>query len=306
MNQSDRELLEHSQTAATPFRGIRAALPSRTSDTGRVGNWRGHTTRRRYAPAGGADAERLIRARFLRWIMLGCGGDDRQRIHEKGAQIQGALIVGEGPRREMRAVLNLQGADVACHLFLSNCMFAAVPNLSAARVLGVYVTDSHLPGLDAVSIVIRGHFVLRGSFVEHHSIPMHGAPIGGTVNLRGARVACRGGNAIDADRLHAYESVLLDGAKIIGEVRLLDARIGGNISCQRATLQNIGGDALRADRIRVETSVLLRNRTISGSARFRGTRFHGDLDCAGASPTSAPAAGRWWVMARKSMAPFSC
>ena len=234
-------------------------------------------------PQAGAEAERLIWARFLRWIMLGCGGDDRQRIREKGVQIQGALIAGEGPRREMHAVLNLQGADVACHLFLSNCMFAAVPNLSAARVFGVYVTDSHLPGLDAVSIVTRGLFVLRGSFVEHHSIQMHGARIGGTVNLRGARVACRGGIAIDADRLHADESVLIDRANIIGEVRIFDARIGGNISCQRATLQNIGGDALSANRIRVETSVLLRNSTISGSARFRGARIHGDLDCAGAS-----------------------
>ena len=98
------------------------------------------------------DAERAIRAVFLRFLLL--GGDEGCRPHEKGVRSSGAWITG---------VLDLE----ACRLFrdigLKDCRFDAAPVLRSAIIDRLFLDGSSLPGLHAERLEARGGLYLRGA-----------------------------------------------------------------------------------------------------------------------------------------------
>jgi hypothetical protein len=236
----------------------------------------------------GVDAgdDRRLRARFVRWLALGCEGSEH-RLHEKGLQVRGALIAGESVGRRDHLALDLEGCEIGRDLLLYCCRFAAPPILIGARLQSLHLDDSHLPGLYADDLETRGGVILRG--VVAGEVRFLGARIGGNLDCTEMRSAdvkrLRNAHAkkLSADNMEARGSVFLSGAKMAGEVRLLGARIGGSLYCEGATLQNLDGPALNADRSETRGNVVFSEAKMAGEVRLLGARIVGDLDCAGAT-----------------------
>ncbi len=148
-------------------------------------------------PGMDAGTERRIRARFLRWVILGCEGSGN-RVHEKGVQIVGALITGEGPDRTAHASLDLLGASVACDVLLVDCRFTAPPNLQSARMQGLFLSGSHLPELDADGLETRGDVALE-ALTCPGEVRLPGAIIGGDLYCDGATLGEASDNALVAN-----------------------------------------------------------------------------------------------------------
>ncbi|MFK7944574.1 MAG: hypothetical protein AB8B85_16910 [Paracoccaceae bacterium] len=177
-------------------------------------------------PDADAGEHRLIRARFLRWVILGCEGSDGYRLHESGVMIQGALITGEGEDRTTHAALDLEGAEVQQDLLLVNCRFTATLYLSNADMQAVILDRSHLQGLNAHQIVaLRGVFLRR---VESGGeIGLIGAQIGGNLECNGAKLRNAGDKALDANGARITGTFFWrEGAFAEGAIVLTNAEIG--------------------------------------------------------------------------------
>ena len=103
----------------------------------------------------GPDPSRVVRAAFLRFLML--GGEDGCRPHEKGIRISGAWITG---------VLDLEACLISRDIGLSDCHFEAAPVLRAAIINRLFLDGSLLPGLQAERLEARGGVYLRGAEVR--------------------------------------------------------------------------------------------------------------------------------------------
>jgi len=196
-------------------------------------------------PAADAGPARQIRARFLRWVALGCA-DSQHRLPEKGLRLAGALIVSDGDDRDETPGLDLEGCTLAHDLALVNCRFADTPLLRRARVQNLFLGGSALPGLRADRLSAEGDVLLRGAEAKGE-VRLLGARIGGDLSCAGATLSNPQGKAFDADGLSVEGSVFLRDAEAKGEVWLLGARIGGDLDCTGATLSNLEGPALTAD-----------------------------------------------------------
>ncbi|MEM7746334.1 MAG: hypothetical protein AAF409_21790 [Pseudomonadota bacterium] len=202
-----------------------------------------------------AGEDRLIRARFLRWVILTNGepvSDETwpkprtYRLHEKGVQVTGALITGEGEYRNAHAALDLQGAEVAYDALLTDCLFTAKPNLLGARMQGVILNRSRLPGLRADGLQTRGDLFMRG-IESAGEVRLLGAQIGGDLDFTGSTLRNANHRAFSADLALIAGSLFLHNASTAGEVSLLGAKIGGDLECGGAKLANESGKALNAD-----------------------------------------------------------
>lgn len=216
-----------------------------------------------------ADPERLIRAPFLRFLLL--GGDDTCRPHEKGVRLSGAFIAG---------VLDLE----ACRLFrdigLKDCRFDAVPVLRSAIIDRLFLDGSALPGLQAERLEARGGLYLRGADVAGE-IRLSNASLGGNFECDGARMRASADLALRCDGLEA-RGVLLRGADVRGGIDLAGARIGAEVDCTGAVVHRPDGVAIAASALEAGGSVLLRSAQIAGEVRLVGAKIGGDLDCNGA------------------------
>lgn len=170
-------------------------------------------------PDADAGEDCLIRARFLRWVILGCNGNEAHRPHEKGVRIGGALITGEGEDRNAHAELNLHGAEVGCDVVLLACRFTARPNLLGARMQGLVLNRSHLPGLLADGLETRGSVAMDGVESEGE-IGLPGAQIGGDLECCDAKLKNADSKALNAD-----------GARVTGDVFLRNAEVEGGSDC---------------------------------------------------------------------------
>ena len=79
--------------------------------------------------------ERVIRAHFLRFLLL--GGDEDCRPHEKGIRLSGAWIVG---------VLDLEACRVLRDIGLNNCRFDTAPILNSAVIERLFLDGSAASG----------------------------------------------------------------------------------------------------------------------------------------------------------------
>ncbi len=200
-------------------------------------------------PPPDAGPDRRLRARFVRWCALGAG--DGWRVHETGLRVQGALIVSDGEADPTQgatgtAGLDLEGCKVEHDLGFMDCRFEDPLLFRSARLAGLFLIDSRLPGLSADRLTMTGDLVLRGANVEGEA-RLVGARIGGDLSCEGATLRNEGGKALNADGLTTTGGVFLRGAHVEGEAGLPGARIGGNLECDGATLRNVGGKALIAD-----------------------------------------------------------
>ncbi|HEV7256236.1 MAG TPA: hypothetical protein VGN82_00520 [Bosea sp. (in: a-proteobacteria)] len=215
------------------------------------------------------DPSRVIRASFLRFLML--GGQEGCRPHEKGVRITGAWIT---------ETLDLE----ACHVFrdigLIDCHFEATPILRAAIINRLFLDGSSLPGLEAERLEARGGVYLRGAHVQGEvNIPQ--SRLGGNLECDGATIRAPSGRAIDAAAIE-LRNLLLRGATLRGGITVAGARITADLDCAGAVIEEADSVAIDATEVENGGSVVLRKAQIAGEVRLVAAVVSGDLDVSGA------------------------
>jgi hypothetical protein len=225
----------------------------------------------------GNDPARIVRAEFLRLLIL--GDSDDLRLHEKGMRLSGAEVTG---------ILDLEGCRIARDIALTDCRFDASPVLRSAVIDNLFLDGSALPGLQADRLEARGGLSICGGTVAGE-IRLRGARIGGNIEADGAKIASPDGFAVDADGLEARGGILLRGADVRGGINLSGVRLGGDVNLAGARIERPGEVALNGDGIAARGDLALRGATIAGEIRLLGAHFGGDIDCT--SMTSAQLGG---------------
>jgi hypothetical protein len=219
----------------------------------------------------GSDPARTVRAKLLRFLILGDGDDFRS--HEKGLRLSGAEVTG---------TLDLEGCRIPRDITLTDCRFDASPVLRSAVIDNLFLDGSALPGLQADRLEARGGLSVNSAAVTGE-IRLRGARIGGNIEADGATIVSPDGLAVDADGLEARGNILLRGATVRGGINLLGARLGGDVNAAGARIERAGEVALNGDGIAARGDLALRGATIAGEIRLIGAHFGGDIDCTAAT-----------------------
>jgi hypothetical protein len=214
--------------------------------------------------------ERVIRAAFLRFLIL--GGAGKTRPHEKGVRVSGGWIEG---------ILDLEGCRVPRDIGLKDCRFSAAPLLRSAIIDNLFLDGSALPGLEADRLEARGGITLRGATVAG-GVRLEAARIGGLVEADGAELLAADGVALAARGLRA-QGVTLRGAQVQGTVDLKAARLESGIEASGLVLEARSGLALDGESLSSGDNVVLRLAKLAGEVRLPGALVRGDLDLRGAS-----------------------
>jgi hypothetical protein len=223
------------------------------------------------------DAGRTVRAEVLSRLLV--GGADVPTAAPKGVRLRGARISGQ---------LDLGMATVRCPLALFDCLIDEVAILDEVNAPAVRLGGSHLPGLQARQLVIRGDLGLDLGFTATDEVRLFGAKIGGQLSCRGGTFTNDSGPALSADGLTVDGDMFCDdGFAARGEVRLSGAKIGGLLSCSGGTFTNEGGRALVADGLTVDADMNCREGfAATGEVRLPGAKIGGRLDCSGGTFTN--------------------
>ena len=230
--------------------------------------------------------DRKIRASFLRALIL--GQIPECSMHEKGVQVRGAYIAGDGPESADTLGLDLEGCDLRFDLVLFSCRFPELLLLRSASLRNLYLAGSHFGGgIDADHLEAKGGIFLR-RLVSHGEIKLGGARLGGHLECEeGTIVQPRSDWAFCADHLQAQGSVYLRRMRSDSEVRLYAAKLGGALDFTGAHLSaGKTGRALAADRLEADGGVILTGVVTNGDTRIFGAKIGGDISCAGARFTA--------------------
>jgi hypothetical protein len=212
------------------------------------------------------DPSRIIRASFLRFLIL--GGEDGCRPHEKGVRISGAWITG---------VLDLEACRVFRDIGLNDCHFEMPVVLRAAIINRLFLDRSRLPGLHAERLEARGGVYLRAAEV-YGEVNLEQARLGGNLECDGAIIRNPGERALRADSLEV-RNVLLRGVDLTGAITLSGARLTADLDAAGATIRCAVGVALDSSEIESRGNVVLRSAAIEGEVRIIASLIGGDMDC---------------------------
>lgn len=223
-------------------------------------------------PSDGTDTDRVVRASFLRFLVL--GGDEQAPVHEKGVQLFGAWIEGQ---------LDLENCLVPHGIKLSKCKFHEPIVLRDLHITGLLsLSGSHLlQGLRADRLKCDSSVFLRDGFRSFAKVLMNAAQIGGSLSCSGGVFENMEGVALSVDRAIIKGSFFLKKPfKTTGEVRLIGAQIGGNLACSGGLFEPKEGHALSADGVVVRGDVFLDEQfKASSGVRLLGAQIGGDLYC---------------------------
>lgn len=139
-----------------------------------------------------------VRGELIRHLLL--GRDPTIVLHEKGIRLRGAIITG---------VLDLQGCVSEFDLTFSRCLFQKPLSLINARVRGLYLSGSQIPGMNADNCAFEGSLFLRAGFHSTSEISIPGARISGDLQICDARISGQRGFGIFATSLEVQGSVYL-------------------------------------------------------------------------------------------------
>jgi hypothetical protein len=216
------------------------------------------------------DPSRVVRAVFLRFLML--GGEDGCRPHEKGIRISGAWIKG---------ILDLEACVISRDIGLSNCHFEAAPVLRAAIINRLFLNGSLLPGLQAERMEARGGVYLRAAQVLGE-VRILESRLGGNLECDGATIRVTGGYALNAAAIEV-RSIFARGCVLDGGVDLSGAKLVADFDCMGAEISQPDGVAISAPEMESRGGIILRKAYIDGETRFVASRVEGDLDCTDAA-----------------------
>jgi hypothetical protein len=194
-----------------------------------------------------------------------------------------ALVVGR---------LDLEGRAVDTVLTLRWCDFDQAPRLVMARLIGLSLRGSRLPGLRARNLRVGSDLVLE-QITSTGTVDLTDGSVEGTLRLAGAVLRKPGGHAMLGARLRVSGSISAVAMRADGEVRLHGANVGGSVHLTAARLTHVEGTALdaagivvagnlfcdsRAGRFDAAGRVLLAGARIGGDAVFSGARLHDSRD----------------------------
>lgn len=224
---------------------------------------------------GHADAsleDREIDASLLRRTLINYTGS----IDPRGLRMRNIGIQGD---------LDLSGTVLPFAIQMVGCNFSSGINLENATTGGLSFAGSNFHGLNLASIRASATVNLVGIFCK-------GMLLAGRSRIDG-RLALDG-SVFDSEA----ESILLDGARILGgltlngsrirgEVRAVGSYIDGILSLQDCVIENITEDAVCLDRARITGSILARNLGLTGAFKARSMVVDGSLNLSNAVITSA-------------------
>ncbi|NVK33163.1 MAG: hypothetical protein HWE23_01710 [Rhodobacteraceae bacterium] len=236
----------------------------------------------------GPSKERSIRPDLLRYLIL--GGCDTCPVHEVGVQLGGAWVSGS-------LDLNFTRAKGATRL--KHCGFAQAIKARQTRFTLLNLSGCHLPGLEAVGVVVEGDVFLDG-LTSNDALDLDASHIGGQLScnratLEGAELkdpTAEGKTreaALNAQGARIDDGVFLRDLKSTGTVDLNSSQIGGQLSCDGAKLDGAGAKALHAQGARIDQGVFLHGLKSTGELDFKGADIGYQLACQGAKLDGAGA-----------------
>lgn len=175
-----------------------------------------------------------IRASFIRALLL--DQVDGAYLIEKGLRLKGAWISG---------TLDLQGVECRHDLALTNTVLEATPNLLSARMRGLFLNGSLVPGFSADGASFDGSVYLRNGFVSTSEISLPGVKIKGDLQICDAELSGAGRASVFAASLRVDGNIFLGDYpfdEIDSELRadgaliFLSANIGQDFYCRNCAL----------------------------------------------------------------------
>ncbi|MBO9467863.1 hypothetical protein J7443_21715 [Tropicibacter sp. R15_0] len=222
--------------------------------------------------------ENTIRAKLIRHVVL--GGCAECRVSEKPVKVVGAWVSGQ---------LDLEGCATRNDLGLYYCHLDQAPFLWDAHLGAVYLSGSHMPGLNAHRLRTDRDLHLRNGFRSMGPVDLASAAIGRQLDCSGGQFENSEGDALNADAITIGTDLhLRDGFSAKGRVNLRGASIGGQVDCGGGNFENAKGDALNGNAITIGGSLFLRNGfSAKGKVNLTRATINGQMSCKGGHFTNA-------------------
>jgi sRNA-binding regulator protein Hfq len=212
--------------------------------------------------------DRVVRAEFIRDLVLHAEEGDSRGLRMRGARIHGSL--------------DLMFVTCRWPLSFSHTTFDEEVVAERARIPGLELRDSALPGFRGRGALIDHDLSFNGSTVSGPT-SLQEASIKGQLQCAGARLENPEGDALSLDGAEIAAVFLNNGFHATGEVRALGAQIKGSLECAGARLENPEGDALSLDRAEIAGVFLTEGFHATGEVGALDTVIKGPLACAGAT-----------------------
>jgi hypothetical protein len=149
---------------------------------------------------------------------------------------------------------DLSGAEIACEVNLTRCLFDETMCLQDARTKSIGIAECRIPRIDAAGLEASGSVSVGSSCVG--SIGLKNAIIHGQLTLSGSSFNNPTGRALDAANLTVdHAMICADGFTVHGEMMIAGSHIGNQLDFEGATFINADGTALQAYDIRVGQSI---------------------------------------------------
>lgn len=215
--------------------------------------------------AGGSwGPERTVRAEVLRELLL--AGPVRNG-RTAGLKLWGARITGR---------LDLTYGTVGHPVRLRFCHFDEAPDLYAARIVALVLSDSALPGLTAGNLRAEGVVRITCCRVTG-PVRLAGAKISGALFANGARLGIPGETAeepvLQLNHAEVGTDVWAVGLVAHGQVRMNGATVGGQVNLEDAELSAPGDTALHAETLAVGTDLNAGGLLARGRINLSGARI---------------------------------
>ncbi len=216
--------------------------------------------------------ERILSAEFIYWLCTDVEAFPYFTNH--GLQVRGAKISGE---------LNLEFVKFESLLYLTECIFTEKIILRGAKVEEVKFDGSHVVGIDAELIEVRGSLYLRNGFQSKGELRLSEANIGAQLLCTKGHFFNKEGTALNAQNIKVKADIFIrNGFKAEGIVILSQATIGGQLDCTQGHFSNKEEYALIAENTEIKGSVFLRNGfKAEGIVILSQANIGGQLDCHG-------------------------
>ncbi|NEP80223.1 MAG: hypothetical protein F6K39_19875 [Okeania sp. SIO3B3] len=214
--------------------------------------------------------KRILSAKFIEWLCTDVEAFKYFTNH--GLQVCGAKISGK---------LNLEFVKFEGLLYFTECVFTEKVILRGAKVEEVKFNGSHVVGIDAGLIEVRGSLYLENGFHSKGEVSLSRAIIGGVLSCIKGHFSNKEGGALVAEIIEVKASIFLgDGFKAEGEVSLCGATIGAQLLCNGGHFCNTEKDALIALSIEVKASVFLSDGfKAKGRVSLSEATIGGQLSC---------------------------
>ncbi|HEY4941100.1 MAG TPA: hypothetical protein VII56_06705 [Rhizomicrobium sp.] len=234
---------------------------------------------------------RTFGADTIRRLAIGDPGPDKNNPWPKSDRpllIKGARI---------SEMLDLRGVTLKRELWLEQCAFDELVQLSGSKTKTVSFLGSHLAkGLRAKRATIKGSLLLNNGFVAGDEVNLEDVTIDGNLE-------CAGGSFRDKSRNPDKHALMADNAKIGGDVRLsvgpiadqianpnrkfrargnvrfVGASVAGDFDCHGGRFHNRGNMAIDAGALSCRNLYLSEGFVAKGGVSLVGLRTQGQVAC---------------------------